>query len=106
MVEKFSEKDLVLSLKASLAIQAQDDVLELFVAIAQAYISRGLTQEGADILAFILNRDNVPEDVVDLAVEAWEDLERWICPRVLYDAEIFGKKAYFEDVVEYILIGV
>lgn len=101
-----NEKDLVLSLKAYAAIDARINVLDLFVQVASVYIARGLTQEGADILAYILKLEDVPNDILDSAEELWDDLARWICPRVLLDAETFGKKAYFEDVVDYILAGV
>lgn len=106
MTNILSEKDLILSLKASVSIQAENDALDLFVQIANVYIVRGQTQEGADILAYILQRESSPEDIINSAEELWDDLARWICPRVLYDAEIFGRKAYFEDVVEYILAGI
>jgi len=106
MTDILSEKDLILSLKASVAIQAENDALDLFVQIANVYIARGQTQEGADILAYILQRENSPDDIINSAEELWDDLARWICPRVLYDAEIFGRKAYFEDIVEYILAGI
>lgn len=101
-----AQADLIVSLRAGLAIQARDDVLNSLVMIADEYIQQGLTQEGADVLAFVMRCQSVPEDIEEHALDLWEDLARWICPRVLLDAEEFGKKAYLEDVVEYVLAGV
>ncbi|MEM9952134.1 MAG: hypothetical protein AAFV93_06040 [Chloroflexota bacterium] len=96
----------IVSLKAGMAIQARDEVLNTLVLIADDYIQQGLTQEGADVLAYVMRCEAIPTDIEDHAIELWEDLARWICPRVLLDAETFGKKAYLEDVVEYVLAGV
>lgn len=101
-----SKGELIVSLKAGMAIQSRDDVLNTLVMIADGYIQQGLTQEGADVLAYVMRCQTVPEDIEERALDLWEDLERWICPRVLLDAENFGKKAYLEDVVEYVLAGV
>lgn len=101
-----NEKDILSAIKAGLAIQARDEILDAFVQMAGLYIERGLTQEGADVLAFVMRCEAIPEDIEDSAIELWEGLESWICPRVLWDANDFGKKAYLEDVVEYILAGV
>lgn len=106
MTELLTEKDYIASIKASQAINALDDVLTALVHVAGLYIERGLTQEGADVLAYIRRREGVPEDISDHADELWEELETWICPRVLYDAEDFGKKAYLDDVIEYVYAGV
>ncbi|GAB5492916.1 MAG: hypothetical protein Phog2KO_31310 [Phototrophicaceae bacterium] len=99
-------QDTITSLKASTELKNKKSVLALFVQVAEVYISQGLTQEGADVLAYVLQYEQTPDDIFDMAEDLWEDLERWICPRVLLDAETFGKKAYFKDVVEYILAGI
>ncbi|MGB7339142.1 MAG: hypothetical protein WBC91_09645 [Phototrophicaceae bacterium] len=105
MLNQTPQDDLLVSLKAGMAIQARDDVLHTFVLFAADYIEQGLTQEGADVLAFVLRCEALPDDIEEQALDLWEDLERWICPRVLLDAEDFGKKAYLEDVVDYIVAG-
>lgn len=99
------EQEVLVSIKAGMAIQARDAVLDALVQMASLYIQRGLTQEGADILAFVLCCENLPDDIEEHADDLWEDLARWICPRVLLDAEDFGKKAYLEDVIEYVFAG-
>ncbi len=101
-----NEKEILSAIKAGMAIQARDEVLYALVQMAALYIERGLTQEGADVLAFVMRCADVPEDIEESAIELWEDLERWICPRVLLDAESFAKKAYLEDVVEYVFAGI
>lgn len=103
MTDSLSEKDLYLSLKAAISIEAIQDILDVMVQIAAEYIKLGDTQEGADILAYVMRREDTADDIFERADELWEDLARWICPRVLLDAEDFGKKAYLEDVVQYIL---
>lgn len=101
-----TEADYIASIRAARAINARHDILEALVRIAALYIERGLTQEGADVLAYIRRIGNTPEDIRDYADELWEELETWICPRVLLDAEDFGKKAYLKDVIEYVYAGV
>jgi len=100
-----TEKEVIVAIKAGMAIRARDDVLDALVQMAGLYIGRGLTQEGADVLAFVMRCENLPEDIEEQAFDLWEDLARWICPRVLLDAESFGKKAYLEDVIEYVIVG-
>lgn len=106
MLNPTPQRDLLVAIKAGMAIHARDEVLHAFVLVAGDYIAQGLTQEGADVLAFVLRCEALPDDIEEQALDLWEDLERWICPRVLLDAQDFGKKAYIEDVVEYILAGV
>ena len=99
------EKEILSTIKAGMVIQARDEVLHSLVQMAGLYIESGLTQEGADVLAFIMRCEDIPDDIEESAIDLWEDLERWICPRVLLDAENFAKKAYLEDVVEYVFAG-
>lgn len=101
-MEASSEKDLLISIKAALAIEAFDEVFDCLSQLAQSYIARGWTQEGADILAYLLRSDAIPDESRQTALELWEDLERWICPRVLVDAEDFANKATFTDLLDYV----
>jgi len=106
MSEVDAGQNILMTIKAGMAIRARDEVLDALVQMAGLYIERGLTQEGADVLAFVMRCETIPGDIEEAAVELWEDLERWICPRVLLDAENFAKKAYLEDVVEYVFAGI
>jgi hypothetical protein len=105
MEEQLSEKQLLTALKSSLAIQSVADALDVMTQIAAVYIEQGMTQEGADVLAYVMRHPATPDDVQERAFDHWDDLERWICPRVLLDAEDFAKKANFDDLVEYIYAG-
>ena len=97
-----AEKDLLATIKAALAIRAIAEVLDAMTQLADIYIKQGLTQEGADVLAYVLRCEAVADDTRDHAHDSWEDLARYICPRVLLDAEEFAALATFDDMVEYI----
>ena len=99
-----TEKDLLISIKAAKSLNATYDILDALTQLARVYIKRGETQEGADILAYVL-RCAAPADVLDHAQALWDDLARYICPRVLLDAEDFGSKATLDDVLEYASAG-
>ncbi len=96
------EKDWLLMLQAAQSIQARAESLEALVGLAAVYIERGETQEGADVLAFVLRCPDAPDDILQRAQDTWDDLARYICPRVLLDAEDFASKATFADVLEYV----
>lgn len=102
MMQPLTEKDLLISLKAAHALGAIHEILATMTDIAAQYNAQGLTQEGADILAFVLRNPYTPEDILEAAEDHWDDLASWICPRVLVDAEDFGSKATLDDVIEYI----
>jgi hypothetical protein len=99
-----SENDLLLAIKAGLTIRSPYDVLECLVQLAALYIEAGRSQEGADVLAYVLHRMDTPRDIRAAGQELWDDLARWICPRVVLDAEDFGRKAALEDVVAYVFL--
>lgn len=96
------EKEWLLMLRAAESICARAESLDVLVGLAALYIERGETQEGADVLAFVLRCPDAAADTLQRAQDAWEDLARYICPRVLLDAEDFASKATFADVVEYV----
>lgn len=100
-----TEKTLFVSIKAALTRNATHDILDALARLAGLYIKRGETQEGADILAYVLRCDDAPTHILDSAQDLWDDLERYICPRVLLDAEDFGIKANLNDVIEYAFAG-
>ncbi|MGJ3238760.1 MAG: hypothetical protein ACFE0Q_08655 [Anaerolineae bacterium] len=93
------------TLRTQQALSAREPMLTTLVQIAAESIAQGETQVGADVLAFILRCEDIPAPLEDQALDLWEDLERWVCPRVLWDAREFGKKAYLDDVVTYVLLG-
>lgn len=101
-MQEMTERQLLTALKGSLAIGSVPDALEVMTQIAAVYIGDGMTQEGADVLATVMRHPQVAEDTHEYALDQWEALECWICPRVLLDAEDFGKKATFDDLIEYI----
>jgi hypothetical protein len=102
---QLTEKQLLAALKSSLAINALADALDVMTQIAAVYIADGMTQEGADVLAYVMRHPATPDDVQERALDHWDDLECWICPRVLLDANDFASKAHFDDIVEYIYAG-
>lgn len=99
-----TESDLLLALKAGMAIHSPHDILDCLVQLAALHIEAGRSQEGADILAYVLHRHDTPQDIQAAGQELWDELATWVCPRVLLDAEDFGTKAALEDVVEYVLL--
>ena len=99
-----TEKDLFISIRMALAINALRDALDSMTRLAGIWIERGETQEGADILAFVMRHRDTASDTEALAQELWDDLATYRCPRVLVDAEDFGKKATLEDMIEYIFV--
>jgi hypothetical protein len=99
-----TENDLLLAIKAGVAIRSPHDVLECLVQLAALSIEAGRSQEGADILAYVLHHEATPPDIKAEGQELWDALATWVCPRVLLDAEDFGTKAALEDVVEYVFL--
>ena len=85
----FTEKDYRIALKAALVIDAQGDALDALAGIAEWYLRGGRTEEGANILAFVLNHPDVRYDTYDRAEEMFMELEEHACPRVIEDAKAF-----------------
>lgn len=103
--QSFTEKELLTHLKAALAINADAEVMHLLTELACMYIDQGLTQEGADILAFVLCQPELAVDTHRRASDAYDDLASTICPRVLLDAQTFASKAHLTDIVDYVFAG-
>ncbi|MCA9892804.1 MAG: hypothetical protein KC615_07455 [Anaerolineae bacterium] len=101
-----TEKGLLATLNAALAIHAHAEIMHLFTELACLYIGKGLTQEGADLLAFILKQPELEEGTRHQAADAYDDLASYICPRVLFDAQDFASKARLEDVIDYVFASV
>ncbi len=100
------ERDWLLIVRAADGMSARAEALDAMTNLAQIYIERGETQEGADVLAFVLRCPDAAADTREQAQEAWDDLARYICPRVLLDAEDFASKASYDDLLDYVFAGV
>jgi hypothetical protein len=91
-------------LQASCVFEARADSLAAFVGIAAYNISRGETQEGADVLAWVMRQPLLSTETHEMAHILWDDLATWICPRVLLDAADFAQYATFDDLYEYVML--
>lgn len=91
-------------LQAARAIDAPTDCLAALVGLAAHWIARGETQEGADVLAWVLRHPSLSAMTQESAQTLWDELATWICPRVLLDAADFAKYATFEDICEYVTL--
>ena len=98
-----TEKDFLASIRASYAIDAMGELWFAMTQLAQRYIQKGWTQEASDILAFVLLQDDVPLDIYEQAEELFDDLERSICPRVIWDAKAFAADMDLIGMVDYLL---
>jgi hypothetical protein len=105
-IQPLTERDLLASIRAAWAIEAHSEILDAITQLACIYIERGLTQDGADVLAFVLRQPNLPGDTFERARDAYEDLESYICPRVLLDAQDFASKATLQDIIDYVFAEV
>jgi len=100
-----SEKALHAEIRAALSLDAEAALLDAMIAWAALMIERGMTQEGADVLAWVLRQTALPSDAREQAEEIWEELAAYICPRVLLDAQDFAAAAEQADLIEYIFAG-
>jgi hypothetical protein len=87
--DALTEKDYRIALKAALAINAVGEALDAMTGLAQRWLERGSTQEGANLLVFVMNHPDVRYDTFDRAEEMFLDLEARACPRVILDAKEF-----------------
>ena len=99
---ELSEKDYRVALKAALAINALGDALDSLVGIAEHFLQRGLTQEGANVLAFALIHPDILHDTFDRADELFLRLEEHACPRVIEDAKLFRLSRSLRMVAAYV----
>lgn len=98
-----TEAELQAALQAAIAMEAIAEALDVMTHIAAQYIVQGYTQEGADVLAYVLLQPETPVDTYETALELFEDLETRICPRVILDAREFARLANLTDLKDYIL---
>ena len=91
-------------LQASRAIDAASDCLAALVGLSAHWIARGETQEGADVLAWVLRHPDMSVSTQEIAQSLWDELATWICPRVLLDASEFARYATFDDICEYVTL--
>lgn len=97
-----SERALLINIQAALALEARAEILDLLCNLAEAYITRGWTQEGADLLCFLAQQPDADVDTAERTTEALAELATWVCPRVLLDAEDFAELATLDDIIEYV----
>jgi len=95
--------DYLASIRASYAIHATGELYSAMTDLADLYRQAGDTQFASDILAFVLLQDDVPTDIYEQAFESFDDMERRICPRVIWDAKAFAQDMDMQGMVEYIL---
>jgi len=95
--------DYLASIRASYAIGARGDLYDAMTRLAELNIGQGETQMGTDLLAFVLRQSDVPTDIHERAFDLFDDLERRICPRVIWDAKAFAEDMDMQGMVEYIL---
>lgn len=91
-------------LQATRTIDAPTDCLAALIGLAAHWIARGETQEGADVLAWVLRHPSLSTTAQETAQNLWDDIIAWICPRVLLDATEFARYATFDDICEYITL--
>lgn len=99
---ELTEKDYRAALRAAVAINAAGEALDAIVGIAGSYLNRGMTQEAANLLAFVVNHPDVLHDTFDRAEELFLDLEERLCPRVILDARTFAVGKSINTVAHYI----
>lgn len=100
---QLTPKDYLSAIQAADSINAIHEIYDALVGLSACYMADGLTQEAADILAFVLLQADIAQDIHDTAEELFEDLESWICPRVIYDAKVFAREVDLEDIIWYVL---
>jgi hypothetical protein len=103
MTEYSPEKDYLASIRASYAINAMGELWYAMTQLAQRYIKQDWTQTASDILAFVVLQDDVPQDTHEQAEEFFDNLERSICPRVIWDAKEFASDMDLVGMVDYLL---
>lgn len=96
-------KDYRASIHASYTIHAYGELYDAMTRLATFYIEQGETQLASDILAFVLLQTDLPNDIYEQAYELFDDLERRICPRVIWDAKAFAQDMDMQGMVEYVL---
>ena len=84
-----SEKEYRLALQAAVVIGAAGDALDAMTGIATRFLDRGMTQEAANVLVYVVKHPDVPHYTFDYADEKFMELEATICPRVIEDARTF-----------------
>jgi hypothetical protein len=95
-------KDYLVALRAAIVINAASEALDAILGVAGSYLNRGMTQEAANLLAFIINHPDVLHDTFDRAEDLFLDLEERLCPRVILDAKTFAVAKSINTIAHYI----
>lgn len=96
-------EELQLVLRAAQSIDARTATYDALVDLCGVYVRQGLTEEAANVLAWVLAAPDVPESINERAAEHWELLETRICPRVMLDAKTFAAEMSLADICGYVL---
>jgi len=91
-------------LRAARAVDAVADCLAALTGLAAHSIARGETQEGADVLAWVLRQPALSDETREIAQDLWDELAARMCPRVLLDAADFAAYATLDDLCEYVTL--
>lgn len=97
-----TEKEYRLALRAALVIDAAREALDALTGLALRYVERGLDQEAANLLTFVLRHPDVRYDTFDYAEDLFLDLEARVCPRVIEDAGQFALGKSLRSVADYV----
>ena len=76
--------------------------LAQLVRIADLLIEQGVTDEAANLLAFVLKQPDVNPTTFDHAEDLFLNLEAEICPRVIWDAQDFARSATLEQIIAHL----
>lgn len=97
-----SEKEHRLALRAALVVDAVREALDALTGLALRFVERGLDQEAANLLTFVLRHPDVRYDTFDYAEDLFLDLEARVCPRVIEDARAFALGKSLKSVADYV----
>jgi hypothetical protein len=81
---------------------AHSVTLAHLVRIADLLIEHGITDEAANLLAFVMAQTEVDPTTFDHAEDLFLDLEAEICPRVIWDAREFARSITLEQIIAHL----
>lgn len=99
---QLTQRDYLAVIHAADAIGAIPEVLDALTDFAALSIQSGETQQGADILAFVLLQSTLAYETQSKAETLFDDLCAWICPCVIWDAHAFAREVDLADIIWYI----
>ena len=97
-----SEKDYRVALQAAQVVDAVRDALDAMTGIAARLLERGLTQEAANILAYVTQHPDVRHDTFDSADEMFMNLELAYSSQLIREAREFILGKSLNTMIHYI----